>query len=147
MGLSYLRADSAQLLLGIGFFDVDRVHRQLQLQAEYRPAPHIDHLRTLVGLFVTQKSSLFAYGGVAYDILLGQHWILTPSFAPGLYYRGNGKRLGYPLEFRSAIELNYLLFRRGDRIGLQLYHISNASLGDRNPGEQTLLLIYSLPLP
>jgi lipid A 3-O-deacylase len=47
--------------------------------------------------------------GVGYQIDLGRRWAVTPVFVPGYYRKGNGKDLGYSLEFRSQIELGYTL--------------------------------------
>jgi len=30
-------------------------------------------------------------------------------------------------------------------VGAEFYHISNASLGDRNPGENSLMLVVAIP--
>ena len=59
--------------------------------------------------------------------------IFTPSFAPGLYHEGDGKDLGHVLEFKSEIQLSYKLSKDAN-IGFSYNHISNASLGDKNPG-------------
>ena len=93
----------------------------------------------------TVKESLYAYGGLGYDIFIGKNFALTPSFAPGLYYRGNGKKLWFPLEFRSSIEAA-AVFGGQHRIGAQFYHISNASLGRKNPGAEALVFFLAIPL-
>ena len=48
-------------------------------------------------------------------------------------------------EFRTGIELAKR-FRTGHRLGVSLAHLSNGSLSDKNPGTETLGLIYSIPL-
>jgi hypothetical protein len=70
--------------------------------------------------------------------------VVRLSFAPGYYRAGGGKDLGYPLEFRSGIELGWR-FHEG-RVGVELYHLSNASLARHNPGEESLVLTLALPL-
>ena len=65
--------------------------------------------------------------------------MIVPSFAPGIYSQGNGKNLGYPLEFRTSFELGYQ-FDSGWRLTGQYYHISNATLGSINPGIEGALL-------
>ena len=61
----------------------------------------------------------------------------------GYYDRGNSKDLGHNLEFRSQIEFSYQIGL--NRIGFNLNHISNASIGDTNPGTEsaTISLIRS----
>jgi hypothetical protein len=93
----------------------------------------------------TEKGTLYVCGGLGWDIFLGKHFVLTPSFAPGLYSKGGGKSLHYPLEFRSSIELAYI-FKDKARAGAQFYHISNASLGHKNPGTECLIFFYSFPI-
>jgi len=135
----------AQAMVGIGWFDVDRSKRQAQFQFEYRPHYCFQYLRPLVGAFVTQKGSTFGYGGIAYDIFLGNHVVLTPSFAPGVYFHAGGKNLGHFVEFRSSIELAWIR-KDQSRLGMQFYHLSNAGLSHPNPGEQSLIVFYSIPL-
>lgn len=134
------------LSTGIGLFEFHREkHRAAQVSIEYRWGFDYKVYRPLVGLFMTSNGSLYGYGGIALDLFFNPHWYLAPSFAAGLYYKGGGKDLGYPLEFRSAIEIGYR-FENHSSISAQVYHISNASLGWKNPGEESFVLIYSLPV-
>jgi len=113
---------------------------------EYRSClPCFPYARPLFGIMGTERATLYVYGGMALDLFLGKGFVLTPSFAPGLYVQGKGKDLGFPLEFRSSMELSYILPNRG-RIGAQFYHISNASLGSKNPGAEALVFFYGIPL-
>ena len=57
--------------------------------------------------------------------------------------RGDSKDLGYNLEFRSQIEFSYKL--KSSRIGFNLNHISNASIGDTNPGTESATLSIIRP--
>jgi len=133
------------LSLGIGDFNFTGHHHKFLFQAEYKRSPFIDHLRTQVGIFITTQEATFLYTGLAYDILLGKSFVLTPSFSPGLYFRGEGKDLGFPLEFRSALEFA-LRFKNASRLGMMAYHISNAGIGHRNPGVNVFALFYAIPL-
>jgi hypothetical protein len=71
--------------------------------------------------------------------------VLTPSFAAGYYDNGDGVDLGHEVEFRSSIELSYRFDNR-TRLGVSFYHLSNASIGDTNPGTEVLSVVYSIPL-
>ena len=134
------------LYLGAGVYDIIHNPTNLQLQIEYRSFIRcFPKARPLVGLFGTDKGSLYFYSGMALDIFLGKRVVLTPSFAPGLYFKGYGKNLHFPVEFRSCMELSFVLPNQG-RIGGQFYHISNASLGSKNPGAESLIFFYALPL-
>ena len=88
-------------------------------------------------------SGKYAYTGLRKDVIVSKKWNFTPSFALGYYDRGDSKDLGYNLEFRSQIEFSYAMDE--NRIGFNLNHISNASLGDTNPGTEsaTVSLIRS----
>lgn len=103
------------------------------------------HFQPMTGLMVTGEGSVFGYAGLSLDIFFGRRIVLTPSFAPGLYFEGGGKDLGSVLEFRSSIKLAYR-FDNHMRLGLDLHHLSNAGLGDKNPGANNLMLTLSVPL-
>lgn len=97
------------------------------------------------GMMGTSDGAFHGYGGILTDIYFGRRIVLTFGFAPGVYADGNGKALGYWLEFRSSGELAYRFDDRS-RIGVMINHVSNAGLGDRNPGTEIVMLSYSTPL-
>jgi lipid A 3-O-deacylase len=99
-------------------------------------------LSPAAGAMVNSKGALYVYGGLRCDIPLARPWELSIQFAPGLYRAGNGFDLGGPVELRSGIELSHPLAPRG-RIGLMLFHLSNAGLYTHNPGSESLVLTYS----
>ena len=70
--------------------------------------------------------------------------LVTPSFGFGIYDNGDGKNLGNEIQFRTTIEFSYE-FKNKNRIGLSFGHISNAGLGDDNPGVEILSLSYQIP--
>jgi len=92
----------------------------------------------------TVEGSVYAYAGLNFDLLFG-HILFAPGFAAGYYASGHGKNLGYPIEFRSGVELAWQC-DDWRRFGLHFYHLSNASIGRRNPGEESLVFFYDLPL-
>ena len=98
-------------------------------------------LSPAAGAMVNSKGSLYVYAGLRADIPLAKPWELSIQFAPGLYRAGNGFDLGGAVEFRSGIELSYPLAPRG-RVGLQLFHLSNAGIYTHNPGSESLVLTY-----
>ena len=57
---------------------------------------------------------------------------------------GNGKKFGNNLEFRTTLELSYQL-NNDDIIGFSLGHISNANIGNKNPGVEIISLSYQKP--
>lgn len=133
------------LAVGVGYFDA--LHEDAsaaQFRAEWRRGKGWWIIKPFAGFMGTTDGAYHGYAGVLFDIPVGNFFI-TPSFAPGVYVRGDGKNIGGPIEFRSQIELGYRLPNRG-RIALSLDHISNAGIYKRNPGVETVMLTYGMPL-
>ena len=97
-------------------------------------------LSPITGGFFTEKSALYLYSGVQAEYELG-FLTITPSFAPGYYNYGSGKDLGYPLEFKSEIQVS-LNLSDSSHLGMSYNHISNASLGNKNPGANSYMLNF-----
>ena len=109
------------------------------------------YLKPFAGIEVTTDSALYVLGGIYLEDNLGKlltgnqnKWNFTPSFGLGYYDDGNGKKLGNKLEFRTTLELSYQL-KNDDRIGISLGHISNANIGNKNPGVEIISLSYQKP--
>jgi hypothetical protein len=136
---------ASHLMIGAGAFDVDKPHPQAMLQLEYRWDVHYRRIRPLAGLFVAAQGNSYVFGGVGIDIFFLKKVVLTPSFAPGVYYHAGGKHLGFPINFRSAVDLSYVCHNQG-RIGAQFSHISNAGMLWKNPGADSLVFFYAIPL-
>ena len=97
-------------------------------------------LSPITGGFLTEKSAFYLYTGVQADYELG-FLTITPSFAPGYYNTGGGKDLGYPLEFKSEVQMSFDL-SDSSHLGISYNHISNASLGTKNPGANSYMLNF-----
>ena len=109
------------------------------------------YLKPFAGIEVTTDSALYVLGGIYLEDNLGKlltgnqnKWNFTPSFGLGYYDDGDGKKLGNKLEFRTTIEISYQL-KNDDRIGISLGHISNANIGNKNPGVEIISLSYQKP--
>ena len=109
------------------------------------------YLKPFVGMEVTTDSALYVLGGIYLEDNLGKlltgnqnKWNFTPSFGLGYYDDGDGKKLGNKLEFRTTLEMSYQL-KNDDRIGISLGHISNANIGNKNPGVEIISLSYQKP--
>ena len=134
------------LSFATGWFDCNRRQDEaFETRLEYRVGGARRPLRGVAVATLTDDSSLFVGAGVGYQIGLGRRWAVTPVFVPGYYRKGNGKDLGYSLEFRSQIELGYTL-AGGSRVTIAFSHLSNGSLGSRNPGEESFTFGVELPL-
>ena len=100
----------------------------------------IGKISPITGGFVTENSAIYIYTGFEWNIDLGS-LTFTPSFAPGLYHKGNGKDLGHVIEFKSEVQLSYEL-SKSTRLGLSYNHVSNASIGDKNPGANSYMFNF-----
>jgi len=97
-------------------------------------------LSPITGGFLTEKNAFYLYSGVQAEYEIG-FLTITPSFAPGYYNYGDGKDLGYPLEFKSEVQMS-LNLSENTQLGMSYNHISNASLGSKNPGANSYMLNF-----
>lgn len=134
------------LSIGLGWYDVNDDMDAVDLRVEYRSDwKMLGIVKPWVGMEVTSDRAAYVVGGLLADIFFGRRVVLTPSFGVGAYLDGDGKDLGHTVEFRSQLELGYR-FDDWSRVSLAVGHISNASLGDDNPGTEIATLYYHLPL-
>ena len=94
----------------------------------------------VTGAMITADNAGYIYTGIQAQYKIG-NLNLTPSFAPGLYHEGDGKDLGHLLEFKSEVQLSLGLFKNSE-LGFSYNHISNASLGDKNPGANSYMFNF-----
>ena len=92
------------------------------------------------GGFMTGNSSVYLYTGIEGQYGVGPLRIL-PSFTPGYYEKGDGKDLGSALEFKSEVKMS-LNLSDSTEFGMSYNHISNASLGDKNPGANSYMINF-----
>jgi len=97
-------------------------------------------LSPITGGFITENSTVYLYTGVQAQYELG-FLKITPSFAPGYYNQGDGKDLGYPLEFKTEVQMTVDL-SESSHFGMSYNHISNASLGTKNPGANSYMFNF-----
>ena len=100
----------------------------------------LGRLSPITGGFLTEKNAFYIYTGVQAEYQFGS-LAITPSFAPGYYGEGNGKALGYPLEFKSEMQIS-LDLSKSTQLGMSYNHISNASLGTKNPGANSYMFNF-----
>ncbi len=108
-------------------------------------------LKPFIGIEYTGDSASYILTGIYLEDNLGQLFkgeqtkmMFTPSIGFGYYDDGSGKNLGNDLQFRTTLELSYKL-KNENRIGISIGHISNANLGDKNPGAEIISLTYQVP--
>ena len=100
----------------------------------------LGNVSPITGGFITENSAAYIYTGIEWNMDMGG-MVFTPSFAPGLYHEGDGKDLGHVLEFKSEVQLSY---EPSDNtsFGISYNHVSNASLGDKNPGANSYMFNF-----
>ena len=100
----------------------------------------LGNISPITGGFITENSAVYIYTGFEWNIDMGA-LTLTPSFAPGLYHKGDGKDLGHVLEFKTEVQLSYSS-SKDTSFGVSYNHVSNASLGDKNPGANSYMFNF-----
>lgn len=140
-----MAADPSYLWVGAGTWETFRdQYRTGEFDLAYRPGYQFWIFKPHVGFLVAGDGDYYGYAGILTDIKWTNHLVTTLSTAVG-GYGGHGYRLGSTVEFRSGIDFAWQ-FSDQSRLGVGIYHISNAGLTDRNPGSESALLSYSYPL-
>ena len=100
----------------------------------------LGNLSPITGALFTADNAAYVYTGVQANYSIGKLNII-PSFTPGLYEAGDGKDLGHMLEFKSEVQLS-LDLPKDSQFGFSYNHLSNASLGDKNPGANSYMFNF-----
>ena len=100
----------------------------------------LGNLSPITGAMITADNASYFYTGIQAHYKIGL-LNFTPSFAPGYYNEGDGKDLGHALEFKSEVQLS-LELPKHSQFGLSYNHLSNASLGDKNPGANSYMFNF-----
>ena len=100
----------------------------------------LGNLSPITGAMITADNASYFYTGVQANYKLGG-LNFSPSFSPGYYNEGDGKDLGHALEFKSELQLS-LNLPKESQLGFSYNHLSNASLGDKNPGANSYMFNF-----
>ena len=126
-------------------------HRSLDIRGEYRFGysliPFIEpyaKFKPWVGIEVNTDGMFYGIGGFLLDINVGPV-VFTPSIGVGAWTRGGSKELGSTVEFRSMLEVGYK-FENNMRLTAYFSHMSNASIGNINPGANTAGAYIHVPV-
>jgi len=152
-------------VFGIGVYDVKFDGSSSNLSTDFRYERRFDntlveigpkednffYLKPFTGIEITSDSAIYLLSGIYLEDNLGQlikgeenKWSFTPSFGFGYYDDGDGKKLGNKIEFRTTLEFSFQL-ENNNRIGISFGHISNANIGNKNPGVEIISLSYQKP--
>lgn len=136
---SSLHAQEVVVGLGYTSFNDDAAEDGAALELEYHAAPRWKlgggDVYFAAAAMVDDPGDYFIGAGLGAEFPLGDAgWFLQGSVMPG-YYNASGtdNDLGEDLEFRSSISLGYRL-QSGWAVSAAATHMSNAGLGDANPG-------------
>lgn len=150
--LSLMPSGAPYLSAGLGIFNMvgavndDGYNRTpAELNLEYQSGTRLYGIGYLLGLLANTDGGIDGYGGVYANVLLSPHWILTPEAGIGGYRQGQSKNMGSTFLFRLELGLAYQL-AAGQRLGVKIAHLSNGDLYTRNPGENEILVTYSVAL-
>ena len=100
----------------------------------------LGNLSPITGAMITADNATYMYTGVQAQYKIGL-LNFTPSFTPGYYNQGDGKDLGHELEFKSEVQLS-LELPKDTQFGFSYNHLSNASLGKKNPGANSYMFNF-----
>ena len=100
----------------------------------------LGNLSPITGAMITADNATYFYTGVQAQYKIGS-LNFTPSFAPGYYEQGDGKDLGHAVEFKSEVQISVDL-PKASQLGFSYNHLSNASLGDKNPGANSYMFNF-----
>ena len=100
----------------------------------------LGNLSPITGAMITVDNASYVYTGVQANYKIGS-LNFTPSFAPGYYNQGDGKDLGHALEFKSEVQFS-LELPLESQLGISYNHLSNASLGSKNPGANSYMFNF-----
>jgi lipid A 3-O-deacylase len=135
--------EADNLLVGAGVFDI-RDETSAAGTIEYRFGRKVFVVGLSLGLLANTDGGLFGYVG-AYSDLSYKKVYITPQLAMGGYEEGSSSELGGVFQFRVSLDVAYRL-DNCHRLGVRAAHISNGGVNEQNPGEEELLLTYSVPL-
>lgn len=114
--------------------------------AEFKFGDKFLYIAPALGVIGDLYGGGMGYAALYTDLDMGSI-VVTPMGGVGADWHGNthDERLGGTFEFRLSLEVAYQ-FANETRLGLRTGHISNAGINRVNPGENDLMLTYSIPL-
>ena len=144
--MAYSEESSSKFNVYSGMFDFSDVGKKSALigfqhqNEDLNRDTFLGNLSPITGALLTADSAAYIYTGVQAQYNLGK-LKFTPSFTPGLYSKGDGKDLGHILEFKSELQIS-VDFVSNSQLGFSYNHLSNASLGTKNPGANSYMFNF-----
>ena len=144
--MAYSEENSSKFNVYSGMFDFSDTGKKSTLigfqhqNEDLNRDTFLGNISPITGALVTADSAAYIYTGVQAQYKLGRINFI-PSFAPGLYSEGDGKDLGHILEFKSELQIS-IDFVSNSQLGFSYNHLSNASLGTKNPGANSYMFNF-----
>lgn len=129
---------------GAGVFDAfdDMDTGVGSLTIESKPLPKYWGLRPTVQFMAIEGSGLYLGVGVLKEIFINTDWTWGLGFSAGLAHDSEKiSAIDHDLEFYSRVILSRQI-NASSAVRLELGHISNGGLDDKNPGTETLMLFW-----
>ena len=140
--------EPSYLEFGVGAFNVSgRGETPVSAEGsiEYHYGRKYFWLGPALGLLADHRGGLFGDAGFYSDIKIAP-FVITPMAGLGVYRRGGSLDLGGPLAFRLSLAAAYQ-FNDFSLLGLKFAEVSNLGIYTRNPGENEILMTYTIPIP
>jgi len=130
----------------VGIFD-DSPQNANRYGIEYRTAKRITKWDIIpaYGYSWSVNGTKYLYSDLKRDWDVNKNLVLTISLGTGLFLNNKIIDLGHALEFRSGIEFSFKM-KKGYRLGIAGYHLSNSRISKNNPGTESLVLSLLIPL-
>ena len=100
----------------------------------------VGNIYPVSGVMITDDEAVYVYTGYQMN-QKSDYLTISPSFAVGYYDEGDGKDLGHEIEFKTQIQLLFEISSNSE-LGFSYNHISNATLGDKNPGANSYMFNF-----
>jgi hypothetical protein len=137
--------DPTYLMVGVGGWEFDRSNlSKPELDLILRPAHSWWVIKPQLGVTVAGDGDVVAFAGPLVEYYVTPHLVGTVSTSIATWF-GSGFNLGSRVEFHSSGEVAWR-FDDASRLGVGLFHTSNADLTKRNPGSDSLVLTYAIPI-
>ncbi len=135
----------SSIRVGVSYFDIAGRHEDgSALEFGYRSEkPRLGPIGPEVGALLASDGTMFGFVGLRLSLPVWGRLTMALGLGAGAYDAGSSVDLGSALEFRSGLEAGFRLSEDHGFL-LTLYHLSNAGLGERNPGVEVLGLGYSV---
>lgn len=140
--------NNGRIAAGFGYFGVvdNKQLPTLKLGYEFAPLENYWDIRPIAQVMGHYLGAYHISVGALKDFTISKRWSWGISSSVGYLHEDSSDdtdELGHDIEFYSTISATYHL-NTATAIRAELGHISNASLGEDNPGSESLFFSYLL---